>query len=383
MRKIAVVTGTRAEFGVMRHTLQRIRDDAELRLQLLVTGAHLLPQYGMTVNEIREAGFTIEEELDIVLASSGKQAVAKSAGLACMEFAGAFDRLKPDILLILGDRYEVFAAASAAMLMNIPIAHISGGEITEGAQDEQMRHAITKMAHVHFAGAEAYADNIRRMGEENWRIHFVGEPGLENIRKINFLTAEALKDRLKADVDKDTLLVTFHPVTLELDQLPYQMKNLLTALENTGRKLLITYPNADAGSGFIIEELARFANGNDKVYLYENMGTELYLNAMRSCGAVVGNSSSAIIEAPYLNVPAVDIGNRQKGRLKAENIIECGYSEEEIKAAIDKALSRDFQKQCLKTRSLYGDGETSSKITEALKKIPLGETLLKKKLSWG
>lgn len=382
MRKIAVVTGTRAEFGIMRHILQQIRSDAELQLQLLVTGAHLLPQYGMTVDEIREAGFDIDEELDIVFASNSRQAAARSAGIACMEFADAFQRLKPDILLVLGDRYEIFAAVSAAMLMNIPIAHISGGEVTEGAQDEQMRHAITKMAHIHFAGAEAYADNIRKMGEESWRINLVGEPGLENIRKMNFLSVELLKEKYKIEVDKDTLLVTFHPVTLELEQLSDHFQNLLSALEKIQKRVIFTYPNADAGSQYIIEELLKFKEHNDNVYVFENLGSELYLNVMKLCGAVVGNSSSAIIEAPFLKVPVVDIGNRQKGRLKAANIIECGYSEEEIKMSIDKALSREFAERCTNTSSLYGDGETSIKIAEILKNVPLGEKLLKKRLSW-
>lgn len=382
MRKIAVVTGTRAEYGLLKNVMQRINNDSELELQLIVTGTHLSTEYGYTIEEIHNDSFDIKDEIDILLESNSKQAVAKSMGLAILGFSQSFARLKPDLLLILGDRYEIFASAAAAMAMNIPIAHISGGEITEGAMDEQIRHSITKMAHIHFPGAEAYAENIINMGEEAWRVFNVGDPGIENIKNMKFLSQDELKDDLGVEINKDTLLVTFHPVTLEIDQLPYQIENLINALEKVNKKMIITFPNSDNGGKYIINELKKFKARNNKVYLYENLGVRRYLSVLKLCGAVIGNSSSAIVEAPLLKVPVVNIGNRQKGRLMANNIINCDYSSDNIVNSINIALDNEFTCKAKDVKSLYGEGNTSQEIINILKNIDINEKLFKKRLIW-
>lgn len=382
MKKIAVVTGTRAEYGLLYHTLKEIKNHKELELQLIVTGNHLSETHGYTVKEIEEDGFSIAESVNILFESDHKDSMSKSMGLLMMQLSQTFVRLQPDILLILGDRYEIFAAASVAMTMNILIAHISGGEVTEGAIDEQIRHAITKMAHIHFPGNEYYAANIKSMGEEAWRIHNVGDPGIENIKNIEMYSLEELENFFGFCVDEETLLVTFHPVTLEINDLEQQMNHFLDALQVINKRSIITYPNSDSGGKYIIHRLENFASCNKNMHLYRSLGSKRYLSTMKYCGAVVGNSSSAIVEAPYLKVAAVDIGNRQKGRLKAENIISCGYEKQEIIQAIEKALSKEFKEVVDHTKSLYGEGKTSKQIVEVLNETKIGETLLKKKLTF-
>lgn len=382
MKKIAVVTGTRAEYGLLKNIMIAIDKDEELNLQLIVTGMHLSEKYGLSVNDIISDGFTINEEIPILIDTNEKNKNALEMGKAVTAFAKTFQRMKPDILLILGDRYEVFAAASTAMLMGIAIAHIAGGEVTEGAMDEQIRHAITKMAHIHFPGANIYADNIRRMGEESFRIHNVGDSGIENIKLTTLMSQEELSKNLKMNVDNNTLLITYHPVTLEFDDVERQINNLIIALDKVNKEMIITYPNSDNGSDKIIYALEKFALRNTKVHLYKNLGSLRYLSAMNICEAIIGNSSSALIEAPFLKKPVVNIGNRQKGRLMADNIIECGYEENEMFEAINKAISNKFKEKVKKVKSLYGEGNTSEEIVKVLKNAQIDVKLLMKKLSW-
>lgn len=382
MRKIAVVTGTRAEYGVLKNIIKEINQDRDLDLQLIATGAHLSDKYGKTINEIIEEDFKIDYSIPILMDSNDGESIAKEMGLLMIQLSQALSMLKPDILLILGDRYEIFAAATTAMAMNIPIAHISGGEVTEGAMDEQIRHAITKVAHIHFPGVEAYAENIRNMGEESWRVFNVGDPGIENIKLTKLLTKEELAKDLNVEVDEDTLLITYHPVTLEIDDLERQINNLISALSNVNKKMVITYPNADSGGKLIIDKLEEFKKNNPNVYLYKNLGSLRFLSVMNLCGAIVGNSSSALIEAPFLKKPVVNIGNRQKGRLMADNIINCNYEVVNIEDAIKKSLTQEFKNYVNSIESLYGEGNTSKEIVDVLKTIELGEKLLKKKLAW-
>jgi UDP-hydrolysing UDP-N-acetyl-D-glucosamine 2-epimerase len=383
MKKIAVVTGTRAEYGLLYNTIKEIKKHKNLRLYLIVTGNHLSKEHGYTVKEIENDGFEIEESINILFETDSKEYISKSMAFLMSNLSQTFLRITPDILLILGDRYEIFASAATAMAMNIPIAHISGGEITEGAIDEQIRHAITKMAHIHFPGNKYYAENIRKMGEESWRIYNVGDPGIENIKNMKFYSSEELKQYFGFKVDRETLLVTFHPVTLEINNLEYQIDNLIGALDTLNKKTIITYPNSDSGGKYIIDRLEYFKTKNKNIHVYKSLGSRRYLSTMKFCGAVVGNSSSAVVEAPYLKIPAVDIGNRQKGRLKAENIISCGYDKEEIIKAVNRALSDKFREIAKNTKSLYGDGNTSKEIVDILRKIEIGEKLLKKKLVFG
>lgn len=382
MRKIAVVTGTRAEYGLLKNIMKAIDADENLKLQLVVTGMHLSPKYGMTKNDIIDDGFKIDEERPILLDYDGKDKNAREISIAIDEFIGAFNRLQPDIILVLGDRYEAFAAATTAMAMNIPIAHIAGGEITEGAMDEQIRHGITKLAHIHFPGVEIYADNIRKMGEESWRVFNVGDSGIENIKLTKLMSQEELKENLGVEVEEDTILVTYHPVTLEIDRVEEQINNLIEALDEINKPMIITYPNSDNGGDKIISALEKFATKNSNVHLFKSLGSLRYLSVMKYCGAVVGNSSSALIEAPYLKKAVVNIGNRQQGRLMANNIIQSDYSTLSIYNSINKAFSDEFKVVVNNVESLYGEGDTSEEIVKVLREIELGEKLLKKKLRW-
>lgn len=380
MRKVAVITGTRAEYGLLKNIMLEINQSKKLKLQLIVTGTHLSEHYGNTLIDIETDGFKIDSKIPILMDENNGQGIAKEMGLFMIQLSQVFSMIQPDILLILGDRYEIFAAATTAMAMNIPIAHISGGEITEGAMDEQIRHAITKMSHIHFPGANIYAENIRKMGEESWRIFNVGEIGIENIKRTNLLTKEELIEELGVLVDEDTLLVTYHPVTLEINDLERQIDNIIDALCKLNKKMIITYPNADSGGKLIIDKLEALAKLNTNIHLYKNLGNVRFLSVMSLCGAVVGNSSSALIEAPFLKKPVVNIGNRQKGRLMAKNIICCDYESKNIQEAIEKAISEEFKISVKNIDSLYGEGNTSVEIVDVLEKIELGDKLLKKRL---
>ena len=377
-----VLTDSRADYCVLKNMLQRIQDSEKLELYMIVTGAHLSEQYGHTVEEIEGDGIEIWKALPISGDFDERVRIPLEMSHLLIHLSGAFCEERPDILVLLGDRYEMLAAALVAVGMHIPIAHISGGESTEGAMDEQIRHAITKMAHIHFPGAAVYADNIKKMGEEAWRIFDVGDPGIENIKSTKTMKKSDLENELKIKIDKDTLLVTYHPVTLEADALAWQMANLISALADHTGSIVITYPNSDDGSELIIRKWKEFANAKKNVRLVQSLGDTRYISLMGYCGALVGNSSSAIIEAPFIKVAVVNIGNRQKGRLMADNIICCGYEKQEIREAIRKALGDEFGKNVRCSKSLYGEGETSKKIVEILENIEINEILLKKKLIW-
>ena len=381
MKKICVVTGTRAEYGFSRNLLRGLQDDEALELQLVVTGTHLCKEYGNTVEDIHKDKISITKEINII--NKDNFNMGMEAGTLVVELSKFFEEHSPDIVILNGDRYEILAAAMAATLCNIPIGHISGGEITEGAIDEQIRHSVTKLAHIHFPGAKVYADNIQNMGEESWRIFNVGDPGIENIKTTPLYTQEQLYEDLGIKVDEETLLVTYHPVTLERECLEEQIDNLLNALTEVNKKMIITYPNSDEGSAYIIDRLEEYVKDKVQIKLVKNLGIQRYLSVMKLCGAVIGNSSSALVEAPYLKVPVVNIGNRQKGRLMADNIINCDNKSESIVSAINKALSPEFREYVkYETKSLYGEGETSKEIIKVLKQLEVNERLMKKKLIW-
>lgn len=381
MRKILVVTGTRAEYGLLYWTMKRIKDDKDLELQLIVTGNHLVPEYGYTKEQIIKDGFKIDDEIDIIISSKNKSSILKSMGLEMIQMAQSFDRLKPDILLILGDRYETFVAATCAMMMNVPIAHMNGGESTEGAVDEQIRHAISKMSHIHFPGAEYYKERLIKMGEEPWRVHNVGQAGIENIKKISLLSKEQIESELQLSLNNKVFLVTYHPVTLELESVENQVDNLLFALNKFHANIIFTYPNADFGSNIIVNKIADFVSKNSNCYLKYSLGQLKYLSLMKICDVVIGNSSSGILESPYFKTPVVNIGNRQCGRLRSSNIIDCDYTYTNIIDSINKALSRNF-KESIVENCIYGDGETSFKVIKVLKEISIDKKLLSKKLTY-
>lgn len=381
MRKIAVVTGARSEYGLLKNTIRKIEENSNIELQLIVTGTHLSKKYGYTVTEIENDGFEIKEKIYII--DDSVNDMCSEAGKLLNDINKAFKRLKPDLLLILGDRYEIFIVSTAAMLMNIPICHISGGEITEGAIDDKIRHSITKMSNIHFPGAKEYAENIAKMGEERWRIFNVGDPGIENIRNTRLYQDREIEDKIGFKVDEKTLVVTFHPVTLESENTELYIDNLISALKKFNNKTIITYPNSDVGSDIIINKIKKYEEENENVKVFESLGIQLYLSVIKKCGVVVGNSSSGIVEAPYFKIPVVNIGNRQKGRLMAKNIINCNYDADEIYNAIKMALT-DKYRQYVKNQaiSLYGDGNTSEKIVEVLENINIDEKLIRKRLVW-
>ncbi|CCQ94647.1 UDP-N-acetylglucosamine 2-epimerase [[Clostridium] ultunense Esp] len=383
MKKVLIVTGTRAEYGLLYWTMKEIQNDKDLQLQLIVTGNHLSEEYGYTVEQIKEDGFHIDEEIDMIIDSKNKSAIVKSMGLEMIQMAQAFDRLKPDILLILGDRYETFVAATCAMVMNIPIAHMNGGESTEGAIDEQIRHAITKMAHIHFTGAEYYKERIIKMGEESWRVYNVGQAGLENIKRLRLLTKEELEIELDVKLDKKIFLITYHPVTLDDANIGNQMYNLLKAIKKFDAKCIFTYPNADYGNKIIINKINQFKLNQKDVYVFHNLGQLRYLSLLKYADVMIGNSSSGIIEAPSFKLPVVNIGDRQKGRIRNKNIIDVGYDYEDIISGINKALyDKQFIKELDNLENFYGDGTTSRYIVKILKEIKIDKYFMFKKLNY-
>lgn len=383
MKKVLVVTGTRAEYGLLYWTMKEIENDDELELQLVVTGNHLVNNYGYTVEQIKKDGFKIDEEIDMIVNSEKKSSIAKSMGIEMIQMAQCFERLKPDILLILGDRYETFVAATCAMTMNIPIAHMNGGESTEGLVDEQIRHAITKMSHIHLTGAEYYKDRIVKMGEELWRVYNVGQAGIENVKRLKLLNRERLSKELEINFNKKTFLITYHPVTLDIENIEDQIGSLLKAISKFDAYYIFTYPNADFGSNIVIDKIDKFVKENNNAFIFYSLGQKRYLSLLKYVDVMIGNSSSGIIESPIFKVPVVNIGDRQKGRLRNNNIIDVGYSEIDIYNGVHKCLyNNEFKRNLNNIENLYGDGNTSKKIVSILKSINLDKQLLFKRLTY-
>lgn len=379
-RKICVVTGSRAEYGLLYWLMKEIQADPGLELQLIVTGMHLSPEFGSTYKVIEEDGFKIDAKVEMLLSSDTPVGVAKSVGLGTIGFADTYDRLKPDIVVVLGDRFEILAAAQAAMVAEIPIAHISGGEVTEGAIDDSIRHAVTKMSYFHFVATEVYRARVIQMGEQPSRVINCGDPGLDNLERLMLLSREELAQSLGFPLGANYFLVTYHPATLgNLDPVS-AMQELTAALDWFPQiQIVITKPNADAGGrelGKMVDEYAIRHPG--RVYACTSLGQLRYLSAMKHCAAVVGNSSSGIVEAPGLKKPTVNIGDRQKGRLRASSIVDCAESAQAIVEAIDTALSVEFAQVVSQTESLYGNANASSQIKEFLKRTDCPKRISKR-----
>lgn len=364
--KIAVVTGTRAEYGLFYWLFKAVENNPALELCLLVTGTHLSPEFGLTYTEIEEDGFEIAEKIEILMSSDSPIAIAKSAALAVMGCAEAFSRQQPDILLLLGDRYEALAAAQAAMFLRIPIAHLHGGETTEGAIDESIRHAITKMSHLHFTATAAYRQRVIQMGEDPKRVFDVGALGVESIKRTELLTQDELQSSLDFDFTSPYFLVTYHPVTLDPIEHETGIRCLLGVLsEYVDFNLIITYPNADAGGRDLIEFVKALDKcGTQQVLLVKSLGRIRYLSAMKYATAVIGNSSSGIIEAASMGVPAVDIGTRQMGRERASSVIHADVDPDSIRSAIQCAV--DLSRDKVEFVNPYDGGQTASRILNAL-----------------
>ncbi len=376
MRKICVVTGTRAEYGLLYWLMKEIEADTDLQLQLIVTGTHLSPEFGLTYRTIEEDGFVIDVKVEMLLSSDSPTGIAKSIGLGVIGFADALERLNPDIIVVLGDRYEILAAVQAALVARIPVAHIHGGETTEGAIDESIRHAITKMSHLHFVAAEPYHNRVVQLGEHPETVFNVGALGIENIKRLQLLDRTQLEQSINFELGTTCFLVTYHPATLGTTTPQAAMQALLDALDHfPNAKVVITKPNADTDGRILGQMIDEYALLNKaRVVVFTSMGQLRYLSTLLLVDAVIGNSSSGIIEAPACKTPTVNIGNRQSGRLKADSIIDCQETTESIMTAIRNAISPSFRKGVERGNSLYGYGETAVNIKEHLKKTTLCTT---------
>ncbi|MFA7238482.1 MAG: UDP-N-acetylglucosamine 2-epimerase [Sulfuricellaceae bacterium] len=379
MRKICIVTGSRAEYGLLYWLMKEIQADPELQLQIIATGMHLSPEFGLTYQAIEADGFAIDAKVEMLLSSDTAVGIAKSMGLGMIGLADALDRLRPDILVVLGDRFEILAASQAALVANIPIAHISGGEITEGAIDDSIRHAISKLSNFHFVAAESYRKRVIQMGESPERVVNCGDPGLDNFERLKLLSKKELGESLGFQLSAPTFLVTYHPATLGHVAPEKGMEELIQALDRFPQaKVILTKPNADAGGRILSRMVDAYAAANpERVLAATSLGQLRYLSAMRHCDAVVGNSSSGIVEAPAIKKPTVNIGNRQTGRLMAESIINCREDADEIAQAIALALSDEFERKLAETESLYGNCDASAQIKRYLKEVSLGSSSAK------
>lgn len=369
MKKICVVTGTRAEYGLLKPLIKRIEEDAEVELQLVVTGMHLSPEFGLTYKEIEEDGYIITDKNEMLLSSDTPNGITKSVGLATIGFADIFTRIQPDMVVLVGDRFETYAAATSAMIHRIPIAHIHGGELTEGAIDDAIRHSITKMSTLHFTSTEEYRRRVIQLGEQPERVHCVGALGVENIKKQQLLSKEQLEESIKFRLDKPYVVITYHPVTLESDTAEEQFINLLNALDKMeDYKFIFTKANADTDGRIINQLIDEYvARNKDKAVAFTSLGMVRYLSALKYCEMVIGNSSSGLLEAPSFHIPTVNIGNRQKGRVRAESVIDCGYSKDNIIEVLQKA-EQMRNSGCLKrVTNPYEGKETSKTILDTMK----------------
>lgn len=378
-RKICIVTGSRAEYGLLYWLLKDIQTDPDLQLQLIVTGMHLSPEFGLTWQQIVADGFAIDRKVEMLLSSDTPVGIAKATGLGIIGLADALAELQPDILLILGDRFEIFAAAQTAMHLRIPIAHIHGGELTEGAIDDAIRHAISKMAHLHFTATEVYRQRVIQLGEQPERVFNVGTPGLDNITRLPLLNRASFEQSIDFKLGQRNLLVTFHPVTLENASASEQFTQLLQALDCfEDAHIIFTHSNADADGRAISHMIENYRNRHpDRIKSFVSMGSLRYLSAMSHVDVVVGNSSSGLIEAPALKVPTVNIGDRQRGRLSAHSVLHCTPLNDDIRKTIALALSPAFRVQLQDVTPPYGGSGASQAIQKILKRTAL-DNLLKK-----
>jgi UDP-hydrolysing UDP-N-acetyl-D-glucosamine 2-epimerase len=376
MRTIGVVSVGRSDYGIYLPILKRIQSDQDLRLHIFAGGMHLSPVYGMTIRTIEADGFNVVEKIDILGDSDSPQDIATSIGRGVIGFSKAFNHFPPDIIVVLGDRFEMYSAALAALPFNIPVAHIHGGELTKGAIDDALRHSMTKLSHLHFVAAERYARRVIQLGEEPWRVTVSGAPGLDQLDVIAYQDRSVLEGRFGIDLSKPTLLVTFHPVTLEYQQVEAQIDAVLGAIQKSGYAVLFTSPNADTGGSLVLNKICQFVESHPNSQLINNLGTETYFSLMKYVSAMVGNSSSGIIEAPSFKLPVVNIGIRQDGRLRADNVIDVDCNEDAILDGIKRAGQPTFRKQIDNMANPYKQlGSASEIIVNRLKNIPLDTNL--------
>ena len=381
MKRIGIMTGTRAEYGLLKPLMQEINKDNDLELYLIVSGMHLSPEFGMTYKEIEEDGFEINAKVEMLLSSDSPAGISTSIGLGVIGFADEFQRADLDMLILLGDRYEALSAAISAMVMRIPIAHLHGGELTEGAIDEGIRHSITKMSYLHFTSTEQYRNRVIQLGENPERVFYVGALGVENIKKINLMTKEELERSIHFEIDENTVIVTYHPVTLENNTVEEQFLNLLEVLDRNPKiRMIFTKANADTNGRIVNELIDKYAAQNsERACAFMSLGQKRYLSALKYCRIVIGNSSSGIIEAPSFGKPIINIGDRQKGRICADSVINCGYTQQEIQRAMETALTEEFENKARNCRNPYEKENTAANIISVIKDYLLNDKIKLKK----
>ena len=373
-RKICVITGTRAEYGLLRWVMEGIQDDSGLTLQIIATGTHLSPEFGLTFREIEQDGFQIDRKVEMLTSSDTPVGIAKSMGLGLIGFADALNELHPDLIVVLGDRFEIFSAVSAALVARIPVAHVHGGETTEGSIDEALRHSITKMSHLHFVAAEEYRQRVIQLGEQPDRVFMVGGLGVDNIKRMKLLDREALEQSLGIQLGEKSLLVTFHPVTLETGTAADQMAALLAVLDGLhDTQLVFTMPNADTDGRVLITMIEQFVAQHANSRAYTSLGQLRYLSCLAHVDGVVGNSSSGLLEAPSFQKGTINIGDRQRGRLQAASVINCEPTQESITTALKHLYSAGFHTGLRNVRNPYGEGGASTAIVSTIRVAALGE----------
>lgn len=371
-RKICFVTSGRADYGLLRWVMRAVKDDPELQLQIIATGMHLSSTYGLTYQEIEEDGYFIDARIEILGPPDAAKEISESMGIAITGIARAINDLEPDLLVVLGDRYEIFAASAAALVSKIPVAHLHGGEVTTGAFDESFRHAITKMSHLHFVATEEYKSRVIQLGENPQNVFLVGGLGVDSIKMLSLLSRDELETRLGFVFGEKSLLITFHPATLDSDPPEHQMRELLRALSSLNDTTLIfTMPNADTGSDDMIQMLLDFVETNKRAKIFSSLGQLMYMSCIAQVDGVVGNSSSGLTEVPTFKKGTINIGDRQQGRLQASSVINCQPSEVQIKSAIERLYSPEFKLNLAKTSNPYGAGGASLKIAKVLKEVSL------------
>lgn len=379
-KTICVVTATRAEYGLLKPIIKKLSLVPEFDVRVAVTGAHLSPEFGLTYREIEEDGIKIDEKVEMLLSADTPSAISKSMGLAMIGFADYFKQLKPDMLIVLGDRYETLAVAAAAMNQRIPIAHLYGGETTEGAIDDNIRHAVTKLSYLHFTSTEEYRRRVIQLGETPERVFCTGAVGIENIKNEKLMSKAELEGYLQLKLDKPYAVVTFHPVTLENDTSGKQIRALLDAISRFKDMIFIfTKANSDESGRWINQKIDEFTAGHTQAKAFASLGMVGYLSTLKYCAMVIGNSSSGIIEAPSFGIPTVNIGDRQKGRIRGDSIIDCDPDQDEIVNAMHTALRDDFKAIAKHAMNPYGDGDTSDKIVERIKEYILSNKIDLKK----
>jgi len=378
-KKICVVTGTRADYGLLYWLMKTVQASEDFELQVIASAMHLSPEFGLTYQQIENDGFVIDERIEMLLSGDTTVSVTKSMGLGTIGFADAYQRLRPDLVVLLGDRFEALSAAQAAMIAKIPIAHLHGGELTEGAVDESIRHAITKMSQLHFVSTTEYKDRVVQLGEQPGHVIVCGALGIDNIKRMQLLDRRTFEQSIDFALGGQSFIVTYHPVTLAKSAAANSMVDLLAAMDRFPQaKIILTYPNADAEGRYLIEQIKAYAEKNrDRVYLTSSLGQVKYLSALQHVDMVIGNSSSGILEAPSFKKPTINIGDRQKGRIKADSVIDCGESTDAIVEAMKFGLSDKFSQTVSRTVNPYGEGGAVDIILDTIKQVELDNLLRK------